>query len=171
MQPPPPPSGAAPQRRSKAVVVGLVAAVVAGAALSLLLILTGPTRSGGRASPEQLANEARIQVLALCDAVQAFRDEHGDYVPIAPFPSPVPRNGEAVPFAHDHEDFHRIGFEPGPTVHFQYEVTVQESPVGEPEVSCLARVDADGDGLNAVYRVRLDANGMTSPMEVEREGE
>ncbi|RYZ40792.1 MAG: hypothetical protein EOO71_14670 [Myxococcaceae bacterium] len=167
---PSPSEGATPPRRSKAVVVGLVTAIVAGAALALLVILTGPTRSG-RASPEQLANEARIQVLALCDAVQAYRDEHGDYVPIAPFPSPVPRNGEAVPFAHDHEDFHRIGFEPGPTVHFQYEVTVQESPVGEPEVSCLARADMDGDGLNAVYRVRLDANGMTSPLEVEREGE
>ncbi|CAM3533627.1 hypothetical protein G4177_22450 [Corallococcus sp. ZKHCc1 1396] len=169
MQPPLP--AGPPARRSRAVVVGLVGAVVAGAAMALLLIFTGPTRSGGRASPEELTQEARIQVLALCDAVQAHRDEHGDYLPIAPFPVPVPRGGEAVPFAQDHENFLRIGFAPGATVHFQYEVTVQESPVGEPEVSCLARADADGDGLNAVYRIRLDANGMTSPMEVEREGE
>lgn len=168
--PPASPAGAPPPsapRGNRAVALGLIAAVVGGIALALMVMFWGPRR----ASAKELAQEARIQVLALCDAVQSFRDEHGDYVPIAPFPSPVPQRGESVPFPHDHEDFHRIGFEPGPTVHFQFEVTVQESPVGEPEVSCLARVDADGDGLNAVYRIRLDANGMTSAVEAEHEGE
>ncbi|RKH59062.1 hypothetical protein [Corallococcus llansteffanensis] len=162
------PTGATPPPRvRRALALGLIGAVVAGMALALLVIFWGPRRP----SPEDLAREARIQVLALCDAVQSYRDEHGDYVPIAPFPVPVPKGRESVPFPHDHEDFHRIGFEPGPAVHFQYEVAVQESPVGEPEVSCLARVDADGDGLNAVYRIRLDANGMTSAVEAEHEGE
>ncbi|NVJ01893.1 hypothetical protein HV824_27745 [Myxococcus sp. AM009] len=129
--------------------------------------------SGGRpatqaASPSDA--EARVNVLALCDAVQAHRDEHGVYVTAGPTPKAIPRGGRAVPFPKD-ETFHRLGFEPDGKVHFQYQVVVQESPVGEPEVSCLARGDFDGDGLNSLYRVRLDANGMTTPIEVEREGE
>lgn len=160
--------------RNLAVRLGVAVTVFLAVAMSCLYIAYLPIMGASgrsRASPERVANEARVQVLALCDAVQAFRDEHGDYVPIAPYPAPVPRHGEGVPFPQDHEYFHRIGFDPGPIVHLQYEVRVEESPVGEPEVSCLARVDEDGDGLNAVYRVRLDANGMTSPVEVEREGE
>ncbi|MFB1485284.1 hypothetical protein [Corallococcus sp. RDP092CA] len=159
--------------RNLAVRVGVAATVFLALALSGLYIAYLPMMAPARthASPEQVANEARVQVLALCDAVQGFRDEHGDYVPIAPFPVPVPQKGEAVPFPKDHEAFHRVGFDPGPVTHLQYEVRVEENPVGEPEVSCLARADMDGDGLNAVYRVRLDANGMTTPVEVEREGE
>ncbi|AGC48642.1 hypothetical protein MYSTI_07370 [Myxococcus stipitatus DSM 14675] len=123
------------------------------------------------AAPERPTDaEARLNVLALCDAVQSFRAEHGHYVMAGPTPRDVPKGGQAVPFPED-EAFHRLGFEPGEQVRFQYEVLVQESPVGEPEVSCLARGDFDGDGLNSLYRVRLDAHGMTGPIEVEREGE
>jgi hypothetical protein len=162
----------APRPRNTSVRVGIAVTVFAAVAATGLFIARLPTLQGARrVPPEQLANEARVQVLALCDAVQAYRDEHGDYAPIAPYPVPVPQRGESVPFPKEHADFQRIGFDPGPTVHLQYEVRVEESPVGEPEVSCLARVDSDGDGLNAVYRIRLDANGMTSPVEVEREGE
>lgn len=114
--------------------------------------------------------EARVNVLALCDAVQSYRDEHGTYLTAGPTPKEVPRGGVPVPFPQE-EPFQHIGFDPGEKVRFQYEVVVQEDPVGEPEVSCLARGDFDGDGLNAVYRVRLDSNGMTTPVEVEREGE
>ncbi|NVJ08513.1 hypothetical protein HUW63_25165 [Myxococcus sp. AM001] len=129
---------------------------------------SGGRRAAGEASPSDA--EARVNVLALCDAVQAYRDEHGVYVTAGPTPKELPRGGKAVPFPKD-ETFHRMGFEPDGEVHFQYQVVVQESPVGEPEVSCLARGDFDGDGLNSLYRVRLDANGMTTPIEVEREGE
>ncbi|MCP3139646.1 hypothetical protein [Pyxidicoccus xibeiensis] len=126
---------------------------------------------GGLFQAEQPTDtEARVNVLALCDAVQGYRDEHGAYLALAPEPKEVPRGGVPVPFPVE-GPFHAIGFEPGEKVRFQYEVVVQESPVGEPEVSCLARGDFDGDGQNSVYRVRLDANGMTSPVEVEREGE
>ncbi|MCY1019370.1 hypothetical protein [Pyxidicoccus sp. MSG2] len=114
--------------------------------------------------------EARVNVLALCDAVQSYRDEHGTYVVAGPTPKEVPRGGTPVPFPKE-EAFQHLGFEPGEEVRFQYEVVVQESPVGEPEVSCLARGDFDGDGQNSVYRVRLDPNGMTTPIEVEHEGE
>ncbi|WP_371877661.1 hypothetical protein [Pyxidicoccus parkwayensis] len=114
--------------------------------------------------------EARINVLALCDAVQSYRDEHGAYVVAGPTPKAVPKGGVPVPFPKD-EAFQRLGFEPGEEVRFQYEVVVQEGPVGEPEVSCIARGDFDGDGQNSVYRVRLDSNGMTTPVEVEHEGE
>ncbi|WP_233577349.1 hypothetical protein [Citreicoccus inhibens] len=158
----PPP---ATRSRRVLVVLGLGGLVLVAAVAGFL------ASHASSVSPEQLANEARVQVLALCDAVQAFRDEHGNYVTAGPLPRPVPRHGEAVPFPHDDESFQRIGFNPGPSVHFQYEVTVQESPVGEPEVSCVARIDTNGDGHNAVYRVRLDANGMTSPVEVQHEGE
>ncbi|WP_223638957.1 hypothetical protein [Corallococcus sp. EGB] len=170
MAPAPEPGPARP--RNTAVRVGIAVTVFAAVAATALFIFWLPAMKGaGGATPQQVANEARVQVLALCDAVQGFRDEHGDYVPIAPFPVPVPQHGEAVPFPKDHEDFRRIGFDPGPVTHLQYEVRVEESPVGEPEVSCFARVDTNGDGLNAVYRVRLDANGMTTPVEVEHEGE
>ncbi len=122
----------------------------------------------GHAAPSDA--EARVNVLALCDAVQAYRDEHGVYVTAGPTPKEIPRGGKAVPFPED-EAFHRIGFEPGESVRFQYQVLVQESPVGEPEVSCIARGDFNGDGQNSVYRVRLDSNGMTTPIEVVRPGE
>ncbi|NVJ27086.1 hypothetical protein HUW62_38310 [Myxococcus sp. AM011] len=141
-------------------VLGVIAAVLG--VLSL--------RHARRSSERPTDTEARLNVLALCDAVQAYRDEHGAYQVAGPTPRDVPRGGEAVPFP-ENDVFHRLGFEPGEKVRFQYEVVVQESPVGEPEVSCLARGDFDGDGLNSVYRVRLDANGMTTAVEVEREGE
>lgn len=127
-------------------------------------------RSGASADGRPNDTEARVNVLALCDAIQSYRDEHGVYLTAGPAPKEVPKGGAAVPFPED-EALHRIGFEPGEQVRFQYEVVVQESPVGDPEVSCLARGDFDGDGQNSVYRVRLDSNGMTTPVEVEREGE
>lgn len=157
----PPP---APRSRTGFIVGGIVLLAVVAVGASLI------ASQGKAVSSAQLATEARVNVLALCDAVQAYRDEHGSYVTAGPQPREVPRSGLAVPFPEE-GPLHVIGFAPGPQVHFQYEVTVQESPVGEPEVTCIARTDADGDGLNAVYRVRLDANGMTSSVQVENEGE
>lgn len=130
----------------------------------------GGAAGGGLKDGAPTDTEARVNVLALCDAVQSYRDEHGVYLTAGPTPKEVPKGGEAVPFPED-EAFHRIGFEPGEEVRFQYEVVVQEGPVGDPEVSCLARGDFNGDGQNSVYRVRLDSNGMTTALEVEREGE
>ena len=69
------------------------------------------------------------------------------------------------------ENLKRIGFSPGEHVHYQYQVVVQETPLGEAEVTCYARADLDGDGQVSVFSVTLDANGMTSPVKVEREGE
>jgi hypothetical protein len=111
--------------------------------------------------------EARVNVLNLCGDVQAYRDEHGTYLVAGPTPREVPRGGEAAPFPHD-EAFERIGFNPGPEVRYQYEVMVQADPVGEPEVTCFARGDLDGDGQLSVFRVTLDVNGMTSPVQAER---
>ena len=42
--------------------------------------------------------EARVNILALCDAVQGYRDEHGAYLALAPEPKEVPRGGVLVPF-------------------------------------------------------------------------
>jgi hypothetical protein len=123
--------------------------------------------AGGHTAPSE---EARINVLALCEAVQMYRAEHGEFLQAGPTPAAVPRGGQAVPFPHD-EAFEKLGFAPGTAVRFQYQVALQENPVGETEVTCFARGDLDGDGQNAVYRVMLDTNGMTSPVEVEREGE
>ncbi|MFY2563458.1 hypothetical protein ACN469_38040 [Corallococcus terminator] len=158
---PPPSTGGA---RKKWPLFALGLSVIA-AVLGVLAL-----RHAGQPSERPTDTEARLNVLALCDAVQAYRDEHGAYQVAGPTPRDVPRGGESVPFP-ENDVFHHLGFEPGERVRFQYEVVVQESPVGEPEVSCLARGDFDGDGLNSVYRVRLDANGMTTPVEVEREGE
>ncbi|MFP2963998.1 hypothetical protein ACLEPN_41385 [Myxococcus sp. 1LA] len=154
------------RRRSHPVLVVVVLAVTTG---HLLVTQCSERRPATRAAPPSDA-EARVNVLALCDAVQAYRDEHGVYVTAGPTPKEIPRNGRAVAFPED-AAFHRIGFEPDGKVNFQYQVVVQESPVGEPEVSCLARGDFNGDGLNSLYRVRLDANGMTTPIEVRNEGE
>lgn len=115
-------------------------------------------------------DEARVNVIALCDAVQMYRSESGVFLAAGPTPPEVPKGGKPVPFPED-EAFLKLGFTPGTAVRFQYQVVVQEDPVGEPEVTCYARGDLDGDGQNSVYSVRLDANGMTSPVQVEREGE
>jgi len=114
--------------------------------------------------------EARVNVIALCDAVQMYRSESGVFLAAGPTPREVPKGGQPVPFPED-EAFKKLGFTPGTAVRFQYQVVVQENPVGEPEVTCYARGDQDGDGQNSVYSVTLDANGMTSPVEVEREDE
>jgi hypothetical protein len=147
---------------------GLVAGVlcllaVAGGASFFLL------RGGGVGDPS-LANEARVNVLRLCGDVQSFRDEHGVFLAGGPVPREVPRGGEALHFEPD-ENLKRIGFNPGEHVHYQYQVVVQETPLGEAEVTCYARGDLDGDGQVSVFSVTLDANGMTSPVKVERETE
>ena len=115
-------------------------------------------------------DEARVNVIALCDAVQMYRSESGTFLPAGPTPREVPKGGQPVPFPHD-EAFEGLGFTPGTAGRFQYQVTVQEDPVGEPEVTCYARGDQDGDGQNSVYSVTLDANGMTTPVKIEREEE
>ena len=62
-----------------------------------------------------------------------------------PTPREVPKGGQPVPFPED-EAFQKLGFAPGTAVRFQYQVVVKEDPVGEPEVTCYARGDQDGDG-------------------------
>ncbi|MFP2927787.1 hypothetical protein ACLESO_21825 [Pyxidicoccus sp. 3LG] len=158
------------RKKLSLLLVGLVLLGVIAGALLALRALRAPSGGGLFQEEKPTDAEARVNVLALCDAVQGYRDEHGAYLAVAPEPKEVPRGGVPVPFPKE-GPFHAIGFEPGEKVRFQYEVVVQEGPVGEPEVSCLARGDFDGDGQNSVYRVRLDANGMTTPVEVEREGE
>lgn len=117
-----------------------------------------------------VGTEARVNVIALCDAVQMYRSESGEFLQAGPAPKEVPKGGQPVPFPAD-EAFQKLGFAPGTAVRFQYQVVVKESPVGEPEVTCYARGDQDGDGQNSVYSVTLDANGMTSPVQAEREEE
>jgi hypothetical protein len=126
-----------------------------------------PEASG---DPATFANEARVNVLRLCDDVQSYRNEHGTFPAAGPLPKEVPQGGRAVPFPHD-ETFEKLGFAPGEHVRYQYQVVVQETPLGEAEVTCFARGDLDGDGQVSVFRVTLDANGMTSPVQVEREEE
>jgi hypothetical protein len=116
------------------------------------------------------SEEARINLLALCQAVEEYRSETGTFLAAGPTPREVPKGGTPVPFPED-EAFKKLGFTPGTAVRFQYQVLVQENPVGEPEVTCYARGDQDGDGQNSVYSVTLDANGMTSPVKVQRENE
>lgn len=157
-------SNRAPRKR-----VGLVAAAV----LCLLAVVGGAfffLRRGGGVGDPSLANEARVNVLRLCDDVQSFRNEHGAFLTGGPVPREVPRGGEAVSFEPD-ENLKKIGFNPGERVHYQYQVVVQETPLGEAEVTCYARGDLDGDGQVSVFSVTLDANGMTSPVKVERETE
>ncbi len=151
-------------RKKRGLVVGVLCllAVAGGASFFFL-------RGGGVGDPS-LANEARVNVLRLCGDVQSFRDEHGVFLAGGPVPREVPRGGEALHFEPD-ENLKRIGFNPGEHVHYQYQVVVQETPLGEAEVTCYARGDLDGDGQVSVFSVTLDANGMTSPVKVERETE
>jgi hypothetical protein len=160
-------SGGGASRRRR---VALALAVLGG--LGALSVATWRLRAGGapgvgagRSGPQ----EARIQVLALCGAVAAHQAVTGTLRAAGPQPPEVPR-GRAVPFPHD-EAFEALEFHPGDAVRYQYEVVVAEDPVGQPEVTCYARGDLDGDGQRSVFRVTLDANGMTSPVSVEREDE
>jgi hypothetical protein len=125
---------------------------------------------GGGAVDKSLSNEARVNVLRLCSDVQSYRDEHGVFLAAGPVPRDMPRGGQAVPYTPD-EHLKQIGFTPGERVRYQYEVVVRETPLGEAEVTCFARGDLDGDGQVSVFSVTLDANGMTSPVKVEREDE
>lgn len=160
-----------PPGRSLAPVVAVVMALVLAAASFGVWWWGRPQPEPQPAAPpvNALTTEARINVLRLCEAVQHYREEHGVYIIVPPNPPEVPR-GVAVPWPAQ-EQFQAIGFEPGAQVRYQYEVTVHEDPVGEPEVTCLARGDLDGNGLNSVFRVTLDVNGTTSPVRVERENE
>ncbi|MDY7227783.1 hypothetical protein [Hyalangium rubrum] len=159
-----------------AVLVGLPLLVMAGGALVFwwrVRQVPPASDSAFRVDAAQnvaLGDEARVNVIALCDAVQMYRAENGVFLVAGPTPREVPRGGQAVPFPHD-EAFEKLGFAPGTAVRLQYQVEVREDPVGEPEVICYARGDRDGDGQNSVYSVTLDANGMTSPIQVEREDE
>ncbi|HYO65049.1 MAG TPA: hypothetical protein VEU33_03115 [Archangium sp.] len=126
--------------------------------------------SGGGVGDPSLANEARVNVLRLCSDVQSYRDEHGVFLTGGPVPREVPRGGRAAPFEPD-ENLKKLGFSPGNRVHYQYQVVVQETPLGEAEVTCYARGDLDGDGQVSLFSVTLDANGMTSAVKVERETE
>ena len=125
---------------------------------------------GEGVADKSLSNEARVNVLRLCSDVQSYRDEHGVFLTAGPVPRDMPRGGKAVPYTPD-ENLKHIGFAPGERVRYQYEVVVQETPLGEAEVTCFARGDLDGDGQVSVFSVTLDANGMTSPVKVEREDE
>ncbi len=151
--------------------VGLMAAVLA---VPCLTSVAGGVvffiRRGGGVVDQGLTHEARVNVLRLCGDVQSYRDEHGVFPVAGPVPRQVPRGGEAVPFEPD-ENLKKIGFSPGERVRYQYQVVVQETPLGEAEVTCYARGDLDGDGQVSVFSVTLDANGMTSPVKVEREEE
>ncbi|XXF77474.1 hypothetical protein P2318_31135 [Myxococcaceae bacterium GXIMD 01537] len=155
-----------PAGRSLALLAGLAVLLLAGVGAWLWLRARPAPAPTPGVDPSA---EARIQVLHLCDAARQYHEAHGTYLPAGPTPAQVPQ-GHAVPWPHDAR-FEALGFEPGPAVHFQYEVAVHEDPVGAPEVVCLARGDLDGDGLNSLFRVTLDAQGQTSAVHAEREGE
>ncbi|MGZ3458352.1 MAG: hypothetical protein ACXU86_07570 [Archangium sp.] len=160
-----------PPRRARWKKVALVLAVLA--VPCLVGVAGGVFYFISRKYPAQqqaLSNEARVNVLRLCGDVQSYRDEHGVFLAAGPVPREVPRGGKAVPFEPD-ENLKRIGFDPGPRIRYQYQVVVQETPLGEAEVTCYARGDLDADGQVSVFSVTLDANGMTSPVKVDREEE
>jgi hypothetical protein len=154
----------------KRVLLGLGALLlltVLGLALAAWLYVR--KQRGQEAAALQGAQEARLRVSLLCDAVAEHQAETGTYLAAGPAPAQVPR-GQAAPFPGD-TAFAQLGFDPGPTTRYQYEVSVQETPVGDAEVVCIARGDLDGDGQVSVLRVTLDANGMKSPVKAEREEE
>ncbi|OJT16970.1 hypothetical protein BO221_46965 [Archangium sp. Cb G35] len=154
-------------RKSLVLVMAVMGVLVgAGAAVFVFRSLGG----GGGVGDPSLANEARVNVLRLCGDVQSYRDEHGVFLQGGPVPREVPRGARALPFEPD-ENLKKIGFSPGERVHYQYQVVVQETPLGEAEVTCYARGDLDGDGQVSVFSVTLDANGMTSAVKAERETE
>lgn len=156
-------------RGGKMLVGGAVFAVLGLGALGVF-VSRSPGGSGTVIDAAAMSQEARVNVLRLCGDAQAYRDEHGVFLVAGPVPAQVPRGGEAVPFSPD-ENMRRLGFEPGERVRYQYQVVVQETPLGEAEVTCYARGDRDGDGQVSVFSVTLDVNGMTSEVKAEREEE
>jgi hypothetical protein len=156
-------------RNGKMLVGGAVVAILGLGALGVF-VLRAPGGAGAVVDAAALSQEARVNVLRLCGDAQAFRDENGVFLAAGPVPAQVPRGGQAVPFSPD-ENMRKLGFEPGEHVRHQYQVVVQETPLGEAEVTCYARGDRDGDGQVSVFSVTLDVNGMTSAVKVEREEE
>lgn len=142
--------------------VGLVALALAGAFLFWKRETVRPRSAAHASSP-------RIAALSLCDQVSRHLMEHGTLASAGPWPRHIP-HGEQVLLPLD-EAFVELGFTPDPSGHFQYEVQVLESPVGELEGHCLVRSDSDGDGNVSVATVKVDAQGRTSAVQVENEGE
>lgn len=152
-------------RRVLLALAALLLLTVLGLALAAWLYLRGLNRKVATASGAQ---EARMNVSQLCDNVAEYQAESGTLLAAPPTPAEVPR-GRAVPFPAG-TAFEKLGFNPGLTS-YQYQVSVHESPVGDPEVVCTARGDLDGDGQVSVFTVTLDANGMKSLVKAERERE
>lgn len=140
---------------------GVLVFLVVGAGFAWFKLRPPPPPSG--------SNEARVNVLSLCAGVSSALSMGTALESVAPWPAEVPR-GVAVPWVRT-AAFEPFDFEPGATVRFQYAVEVHENPVGEREIRCVARGDLDGDGQVSEFRVKLDPDGMTTPVEVTREAE
>ncbi|MBM4378824.1 MAG: hypothetical protein FJ086_05915 [Deltaproteobacteria bacterium] len=142
----------------------LLAVAVPALAFTTWGAVSGVYSSGVRAQRRSL--EPSLNVRQLCQYAAAHHARTGQWVAAGPFPAHLPAPGETVPFVAD-EGFRALGFHPG-VVRFQYAVEVERAGDAVRQVRCVARGDADRDGVPAVFSLEVDpATSELSPVRAE----
>ena len=108
----------------------------------------------GDAQARRRAAEPRLNARELCRLVVRHRELNGEWVAAGPVPSTLPTRGETVPFTQD-EGFRKLGFSL-PLAHHQYAVEVARDGAEVKSVRCVARDDADGDGVATTIATEVD---------------
>jgi hypothetical protein len=142
----------------------LLAVAVPALAFTTWGAVSGVYSSGVQAQRRSL--EPSLNVRQLCQYAVAHHARTGQWVSAGPFPVHYPALGETVPFKED-EGFKALGFHPG-VVRFQYAVEVAREGDAVRQVRCVARGDADRDGVPAVFSLSVDvATSELSPVRAE----
>ena len=120
------------------------------AVLAIIGVMVGLTVGGYGLHVRSARTQAVVlNVHALADLL---RSRPGPVIACAASPANVPRGGAApwMPSA----GFKSLGWQPGSTTRFQYEVVVPGPDGAAFEVR--AKGDLDGDGTPSIYRLRAD---------------
>ncbi|MBK6692261.1 MAG: hypothetical protein IPG50_08660 [Myxococcales bacterium] len=145
----------------------------------LVALATGARRALWEQEARALAEEARVNVAALAEALRKNAPEKprvtGPIFPVAPPPSPekIPRAALHTPLDTDfaHATWTALGFAPKGPLRYQYELFVSQD---RRRAIARARGDLDGNGRNSLFEIVVEAKGgaiVVSPMKVLEETE
>jgi hypothetical protein len=108
----------------------------------------------GKGQASRRAAEPLLNARDLCRLVAQHHVLKGEWVAAGPVPAVIPARGETVPFVQD-EGFRALGFKL-PLTHHQYAVELSREGERVTRVRCLARDDADGDGVPTTVATEVD---------------
>jgi hypothetical protein len=108
----------------------------------------------GKGQASRRAAEPLLNARELCRRVAQHHALKGEWVSAGPVPAAVPARGETLPFTPD-EGFRALGFKL-PMTHHQYAVEVTREGGQVKRVRCLARDDADADGVPTTVVTEVD---------------